>query len=149
MNITLSNLQVSADAPIGTVVAAVNVESEATNPTYTFKLRGMRNPITKKYASVPFKIEDMKLITTEAMPDAASRYVEIIVKNNENGHELSRAFTIQIVKGTGIKVINSSDSNQEFFDVSGRQLQTPQKGLNIIRQRNSDGSVTAKKVLIK
>lgn len=149
MNITLSNLQVSADAPIGTVVAAVNVESEATNPTYTFTLRGARNPITKKYASVPFKIEDMKLITTEAMPDAASRYVEIIVKNNENGHELSRTFTIQIVKGTGIKVINSSDSNQEFFDVSGRQLQTPQKGLNIIRQRNSDGSVTAKKVLVK
>lgn len=149
MNIVLSNLQVAADAPVGTVVAAVSVESEATNPTYTFTLRGARNPITKKYASVPFTIEDMKLITTEAMPAATSRYVEIIVKNNENGHELSRAFTIQIVGSTSVEAINIEDGQTEYFDISGRQLSTLQKGLNIVRQRKADGSAQVKKVVVK
>lgn len=144
-DIILSNLSVDKDAPIGTVVAEVIVESEATNPTYTFTLRGARNPITKKYASVPFKIEDLKLITTEEMPNSASRVVEIIVKNNENGHELSRTFTITINSSSAINEASTAVNGQAgYYSLDGQQQSAPRKGLNIIR----DGKQT-KKAIIK
>jgi len=144
-DIILSNLSVAQDAPVGTVVADVTVESEATNPTYTFTLRGARNPITKKYASVPFKIEDMKLVTTEEMPNSTSRLVEIIVKNNENGHELSRTFTINIVNSSGINDVNTVDNGKtDFYSLDGQRQNAPRKGLTIVRNGKQ-----VKKTIIK
>lgn len=143
MDILLSNLKVAKDAPVGTEVADVTVESEATNPTYTFTIRGARNPITKKYAEVPFTIQDMKLVTTAAMPDATSRFVEIIAKNNENGHELSRSFTIQIVGASSINVIKDTDGKASYYALDGQARETPQKGINIVRQ----GQQTKKTVI--
>lgn len=144
MDILLSNLKVDKNAPIGTEVADVTVESEATNPTYTFTLRGARNPITKKYAEVPFTIQDMKLVTTAAMPDATSRIVEIIAKNNENGHELSRSFTIQIVDASGINTLEMTEGAASYYTLDGQKRTEPLKGLNIVRQRQQ-----IKKILIK
>lgn len=143
-DILLSNLSVEATAPIGTVVATVTVESEASNPTYTFTVRGTRNPITHKYSSVPFTIEDMKLITTEEMPNVDSRIVEIIVKNNENGHELSRTFTINIVGSTDIDCVEVDNESSTYYSIGGQQQAIPHMGLNIVQKGKQ-----VKKIIIK
>ena len=143
-DILLSNLSVESTAPIGTTVATVTVVSEAVNPTYTFTLRGAKNPITNKYSSVPFTIEDMKLITTEEMPDVDSRIVEIIVKNNENEHELSRTFTISIIGPTDIQQVDVNDKGNTYYSLKGQQQDVPHKGVNIVQ----NGKYT-KKTIIK
>ncbi len=37
----------------------------------------------------------------------------------------------------------------EYFSVDGMRLNTPQKGLNIVRETNADGSVTTRRVIIQ
>lgn len=152
MDIILSSTKVAATAPVGTVVADVIVESEATNPTYSFTLKGPVNPITHKATTPPFEVKNMQLVTTKDLSDKAGKTqtFSITAKNNENGHELTRDFTISVVSSSGIVSITAADAAEtSFYTVDGRQLQTPQKGLNIVRQRSNDGSVTARKVMVK
>lgn len=47
--------------------------------------------------------------------------------------------------GTAIDNVKSADGTQTFFSIDGKQLQQPQRGLNIIRTGNGE----AKKVLMK
>lgn len=148
-NITLSNTTVSVDAPVGTVIADVNVESEATNPTYTYTLRGEYSPRTHKYRSVPFTIENDKLITTEAIdPEAGDRTIEITAKNNQNGYDVTRSFTITVVT-TGIQNVSWDHNQAEYYTIDGRCQKNLNKGLNIVRQKCADGSVQVKKIIIK
>ena len=152
MNIILSSTSVEATAPVGTVVADVTVESEATNPTYSFTLKGPVNPITHKASTPPFEVKDMQLVTTKDLSslEGKTQSFTMTVKNNENGHELSRDFTISVVGSAGIVSITSEDvAETSYFTVDGRQLQAPQKGLNIVRQRTKDGKVSARKVIMK
>ena len=152
MNILLSSTSVAATASVGTVVANVIVESEATNPTYTFTLKGPVNPITHKATTPPFEVKDMQLVTTKDLTEKAGKteIFSMTVKNNENGHELTRDFAISIVNSAGIVSITSADvTDTSYFTIDGRKLQAPQKGLNIVRQRTNDGQVTAHKVIMK
>ena len=152
MDIILSSTQVAATAPVGTVVANVTVESEATNPTYTFTLKGPVNPITHKATTPPFEVKDMQLVTTKDLSDKAGKKstFSITAKNNENGHELTRDFTISIVNSAGIVSISAAEAAEtSYYTIDGRQLQAPQKGLNIVRQRSVDGKVSARKVIMK
>lgn len=148
-NITLSNTTVSVDAPVGTVVADVIVESEATNPTYTYTIRGEYSPRTHKYRSVPFTIENDQLITTEAIdPEAGDRTIEITAKNNQNGYEVTRSFTIKVVT-TGIQNVTWTNQQTDYFTIDGQHLTTPHKGLNIVRQKCADGTIQVIKKIIK
>lgn len=151
MNIILSNSSISTNAPIGTVVADITVETEATNPTYTFTLKGPVNPITHKATTPPFEVKNMQLVTTKQMDaQAGTKTFTMTVKNNENGHELSRDFTINVVASAGIVDVQSTEVvSSEYFTVDGRQSSTPQKGLNIIRQRTKDGKIVVRKVINK
>lgn len=149
-NIILSNTSVSLDAPIGTIVATIIVESEATDPTYTFTIRGEYSPRTHKYRTAPFKIEDGMLITTEVMdPEAGDRTIEITAKNNENGYEITRSFTIKVGASSGVNNILSDCKKVEYYTIDGVRLQSLHKGVNIVRQTNSDGTTQIKKVIIK
>lgn len=149
-NIILSNTSVSLDAPIGTIVATVIVESEATDPTYTFTIRGEYSPRTHKYRTAPFKIEDGMLITTEVMdPEAGDRTIEITAKNNENGYEITRSFTIKVGASSGVNNILSDCKKVEYYTIDGVRLQSLHKGVNIVRQTTSDGTTQIKKVIIK
>jgi len=148
-NITLSNTTVSVDAPVGTVIANVTVESEATNPTYTYTIRGEYSPRTHKYRSVPFTIENDQLITTEAIdPEAGDRTIEITAKNNQNGYDVTRSFTIKVTT-TGIQNVTWTNQQADYFTTDGQHQATLRKGLNIVRQRNADGSIRVNKIIIK
>ena len=149
-NIILSNTTVAPDAPIGTVVATITVESEATNPTYTFTIRGEYSPRTHKYRSAPFKIEDNKLITTELMdPEAGDRTIEITAKNNENGYDVTRSFTIKLEDSSGVSSITINRTQVDYYTIGGVQMQSLHKGVNIVRSIDSDGSSHVNKVIIK
>lgn len=149
-NIILTNTSVSVDAPIGTIVATIIVESEATDPTYTFTIRGEYSPRTHKYRTAPFKIEDGMLITTEPMdPEAGDRSIEITAKNNENGYDITRSFTIKVGSSSGVNNIISDFKKVEYYTIDGVRMQSLHKGVNIIRQTNIDGTTQIKKVIIK
>lgn len=54
---------------------------------------------------------------------------------------------------TGVKTAitdgNAKISSQELFDVAGRRITTPQKGVNIIRTTYADGTVKTTKFIKK
>ena len=149
MDILLSNLSVSADAPVGTEVASVTVESEASNPTYSFVVEGPKSMLPPfKRTSVPFEVKNMKLVTTGALTKE-SYNIYVTVTNTINNHTLERTFTIKVTDPAGIVSVNAADHESEYFSIDGRQLSAPQQGLNIVRQRQANGSVTARKVMVK
>ncbi|MBR2292449.1 MAG: hypothetical protein IJ868_09125 [Prevotella sp.] len=43
----------------------------------------------------------------------------------------------------------ASEGAKTYFDLNGRRLSTPQKGISIVRQKLQDGSVVTRKVVIK
>ena len=149
MDILLSNLSVSADAPAGTEVASVTVESEASNPTYSFKVEGPKSMIPPfKRTSVPFEVQDMKLVTTGALTKE-SYNIYVTVTNINNSHTLERSFTIKVTNPAGVVNITAVDGGEAtYFTVGGQQLTAPRKGLNIVRQRTANGT-KARKVMMK
>lgn len=53
---------------------------------------------------------------------------------------------------TGISNIGVSDADvvsTEYFSPSGTKLSAPQRGLNIVRQKMSDGTVRTRKTIVK
>lgn len=53
---------------------------------------------------------------------------------------------------TGISNIGVSDADvvsTEYFSPSGTRLNAPQRGLNIVRQKMSDGTVRTRKTIVK
>lgn len=145
-NITLSANSVSLDAPAGTEVATVSVESEATNPTYTFTVVGEYNIVFHTQMPVPFKVENGKLVTTETIdPEYGDHIVvEITVKNNENGHSLTRTFTIKLTNSSGINHVSTDErKGDSFYRLDGQKINTPQKGVNIIRNGKQAKKVIA------
>ena len=111
-----------------TIVADIIVESEANNPTYTFTLKGPVNPITHKASTPPFEVKNMKLVTTQQMDDKEGKKTfTMTVKNNENGHELSRNFTINVVGTAGIITTTATNVGEtSIYALDGHQLQTYQ-----------------------
>ena len=150
-DITLSSTQVQAGQPAGTYVCDVVVESEATNPVYTYTLKGTYNPITHTTATPPFKIEDDKLYTTKVLDAGKNQKVTIIAKNTKNGGSVERTFNIKVTADpTGVtEICVETVGPRQYFSASGVQLPVPGKGLNIIRQRMSDGTTKTVKVFNK
>lgn len=96
-DIKLSNNKVKEGQPAGTVVGEVTVESEASNPTYEFSIRGEYNIIIHDYAKAPFVVEDGQLKTTEVLKSEDGDYtIEITATNKANKKSVTRQFTIHV-----------------------------------------------------
>ena len=114
-NIVLSSTQVKEKQPIGTVVGKITVESEATNPSYTFSVRGPYSIILHKYTEAPFEIVNGELRTTKELNASdGDRRIEITVKNTSNNQELTQAFTISVVSSSASDVSLSSSVGMSY-----------------------------------
>ncbi len=150
-NIVLSHNIVLAGKPKGTKVGDITVESEAENPTYSFKVQGEWAPLWGDYLPAPFEVKNGELVTTEDNLEVGDYTVTITATNTKNKASVSRDFTIHV---SNVDAISSAQApattaSEQYFSPSGAQLSTPQPGLNIIRQRMSDGSTRTTKVILK
>lgn len=148
-DILLSNYSVAEGQPAGTVVGAVTIESEATNPTYTYKLVGDYSIVFHKNLPAPFKIENGNLVTTESLKNSdGPRTVTITATNSQNGGSVTRSFTIQVISSTGIESNTVKNvSTENYYNISGEKLSTPQKGINIVKRIYTDGTTKTEKIL--
>lgn len=151
-NITLSNNTIMANKPAGAVVGTVNVESEAENPTYEYKVVGEYNVIFHANMPAPFKVVDGQLVTTEALSmEDGNRNIEITATNTKNKGSVTRAFTIVVTLTDGIQLVETTPAvvAEERFTLSGTSTgRNSRKGVSLRRQRLSDGSSVVKKVIV-
>lgn len=139
--------------PSGTVVGNIEVESEATNPTYTFTIKGAYSVILHTYLTVPLKVEDGCLVTTEDInvedyPEGME--IQITAKNNENGGEITRHFIIAMSGTSDIVNLNNNSSNvvsKHIYTLSGLRVNKDYRGLTIIKRTTTEGKVESIKVL--
>lgn len=149
-DITLSNLSVSADSPVGTEVATVEVVNEAQiPPTYAFTLKGSYNPITHKYSTVPFEVVNGKLVTTKELTEGTKTFS--MTATDQKGYSITRSFTITITSATGIVSIdgNVQSIGTTYYDLQGTKMTHQQKGLRIIERNLGNGAKQVYKQIIK
>ncbi len=151
-NILLSNNTVQTSQPAGTVVGSVTVESEATNPTYTFTIQGEYSPIFHTYLPAPFQVVDGFLVTSKELklddyPQGIG--IDITAKNNENGGSVTRHFTIYITNSAGIDnlVTDQDVILEQTYNLLGQHAVSSQKGIQVVRRKMSDGSVRTTKIV--
>ena len=147
-DIVLSNYTVTEGLPAGAVVGSITVESEASNPAYTYKLVGEYSIVFHKYLTAPFNVVNGNLVTTESLNSAeGNRLVTITATNTQTGASVSRDFTIQVLSSTGVKEnLVTTESTVEYYNIAGEKLSTPRKGINIIKHVYADGSSKVEKV---
>lgn len=96
-DITLSNTTVKEKQPAGTVVGKVTVESEASNPTYEYSVRGEYSIILHDYIKAPFIIENEELKTTESLnKEDGDWIIDITATNVNNNLSYTKQFTIHV-----------------------------------------------------
>ena len=149
-DIILSNTDVLAEQPAGTVVGDIEVETEATdNPTYTWEILGPYNPILHKRLPAPFEVKDGQLVTTDVLAfKDGNRAITITVTDNK-GNSLSRDFTIKVLNSSGISGVENDNNciSTTTYDLGGRKNAGIGDGVNIQTQRFADGTRKAKKLL--
>lgn len=154
-NILLSNNTILSMKPAGSTVGQVTVESEATNPTYTFKVLGEYSPLFHTNMPAPFKVENGTLVTTEQLNQAdypEGINIEITATNDQNKASVTRHFTILVTSTDGISDFTVDEAGVEsetYYSASGLLLDAPQKGINVVRQKMSDGNVRSIKKILK
>lgn len=151
-NIYLSNTTVAYSQPVGTVVGDVTVESEATNPTYTYKVMGEYNVVFHTTMPAPFKVVDGQLVTTEVLTEeeyGTEINITVTVTNTKNNGSVTRNFTIKLADASGIIDVKEPNmiTGKSYFTAAGAQLNNMQQGINIVRKRMADGSVSTIKVI--
>lgn len=150
-DITLSNYTVAAGQPVGTFVADIQVESEATDPKYSYVLKGKYSPRQHKYLEAPFKVENNKLYTTEELEEGEET-LTITATNTKNNGSVERTFTITVGSINGISNLSDGEAivvKETIFSPAGHRLETLQKGLNILYRQMSDGSIKTIKIIQK
>lgn len=78
----------------------------------------------------------------------------VTIKTDETVVEDNASAAKQIVfveggEATGIEGVNTETVSTEYFNLNGVRVAAPQKGLNIIKKRMTDGSVKTLKVMVK
>ena len=153
-DIYLSNNSVKSMQPAGTAVGDITVVSEATNPTYTFSIKGEYSVLFHTYLPAPFQIVNGVLVTTEEInadehPEGIT--IEITATNDQNKASVTRHFTINITGASGIEETMKGEAevvSESIYSPTGELLSSPRKGINIIRKRMADGSVKGNKIII-
>lgn len=143
LNITLSNTSVALNKPIGTVVGAVTVESDAKNPTYTFEVKGKKG-FGGKYSEAPFEVKDGNLVTTKVLSDSDFKAgtfgdkvceVNITATNTALGTSITRSFQISIKDASGINDVTIDENAPvEYYNLQGVKVENPENGIFIKRQ---------------
>lgn len=150
-NITLSSHEVQGGLPAGTYVCKVDVESEATNPVYEYELKGKYSARQHTYLDPVFDILDDQLYTNKELKAGTTQEVTITAKNVLNNGTVTRTFKITVTDGpAGVSDVTAVPVGaRQYYSTTGMQLNTPAKGLNIIRQRMTDGTTKTVKVFKK
>ena len=134
--------------PAGAVVGQIDVVSEAENPTYKFKVVGPYSVVFHTNLPAPFEVVDGQLVTTKELSlEDGDREIEITATNTKNNASVTRAFTILVTATDGIQLVESAvKATEEIYNLNGVR-QTEAKGISVMRQRLSDGSVkTVKRI---
>ena len=157
---TLTNKNVAFNQPAGTVVSDVNVESEIENCTFSFKVTTETVFSHGKRIPAPFEVikyaeNNYKLVTTEVF--TKEEYVDpdypiyITVTNDQNGgtYTNDKPISITFTDASGIIDVKEADmiTDKSYYTAAGAQLNEMQQGINIVRRKMADGSVSTIKVI--
>lgn len=94
--LSLSKTKFALGTAPNVALADVTVSCEDPNAQFDFTVQGPVN-ITGKYTTSPYKIENMKLISTEQIKDATKfKFAHITVTNKNTGESYVKDFTISI-----------------------------------------------------
>lgn len=140
LNITLSNTSVALNQPVGTVVGAVTVESDAKDPIYSYEVKGKKT--FAGYKNAPFEVKDGNLVTTAVLSESNFKdglgdqcEVNITATNTALGTSVTRTFQLSIKNSTGINdVMIDKNAPVEYYNLQGVKVENPEKGIFIKRQ---------------
>ena len=153
-NIILSNNVVLANQPSGAVVGSVTVESEATDPTYTFSIKGEYSILFHTYLPAPFQVTDGILVTTQPLsmedyPEGIN--IDITATNNSNKASVTRHFTIFVTDDTAVPDIIADKArtvlDETYYSLTGKVTDGAEKGVVILRRTYSDGTTQVLKII--
>lgn len=103
--ISLSGTSVNTKAPVGTFVAAIAVESQATAPVYTYSLKGQYNFWTQEYADPAFYVSNDSLWTAKVFDlekDGNTCDITIKATNKSNKKSIEKTFSISLLSPTSL-----------------------------------------------
>ena len=151
LDITLSTTELQAGLPAGTPLSKIYVKSEIEG-MYNFKITGPYNIVTRKYASVPFKVNfNQELVSTQSL-NAGDEYEVIITASTMEGESLKREFVLTVSNDTEVPGI-AGEQKQEFYSISGVKINSAETelepGIYIRVQRQPDGTSKKTKVVIR
>ena len=106
-----------------------------------------------KDLTIGFRTDGYKLASLEYTNDASTGWFKIDnVHLTWNSEDVPAAVAI-IANEIATGISNSNKGlelkGQQFYTVNGMKLSAPQKGINIVKNLMSDGSVKTTKVMIK
>ena len=115
-DILLSNMTVEENQPAGTVVAKVEVVSEATNPEYEYSVRGTYSAILHDYIKVPFTIEGDELKTTEELKVSSRKEwtIEITATNKANKGTCTKSFVIKVLSASEADILPTTGVSLKY-----------------------------------
>ena len=69
--------------------------------------------------------------------------------NNQNKATLTRNFTIKLGDASGITDVKEANmiTGKSYYTAAGAQLNDMQPGINIVRKRMADGSISTVKII--
>ncbi len=147
-DILLSNKTVLA-GKLGAEVGDLVVESEATNPVYTYEIVGEYNPLFHMNMPAPFEVKDGKLVTTEALLLEDGDRNITIKATNQKGASISRDFIIKVTSTSGIVEISAVPASAVYYNAEGVRLSQPVRGVNVVKYTYADGTQKTVKQVIK
>ncbi len=114
-NITLSNLTVKENLPVGTVVGSITVADETPDDTHTLDIIPPLD-IDGNVTTVPFKIENNKLITTEVLSCNLRVNYELTIKaTDKSNNSYEKPFLISVIANPLNGVTTSEYNNFNVY----------------------------------
>ena len=108
-DISLTTTTVSSDTEVGAFVAALEIQSEIKDASYSYKITGPYNPVTKRYGAIPFSIDDKgNLLTTKELEVGKEYKAIITVTNKTTGESFSKEFIIKVVDTSAVDTLKHS-----------------------------------------
>mgnify|MGYP003213038361 CR=1 FL=1 len=105
--LNLSTTSIPLGAAAGVALADVVVLCEDESAVFSFTVEGPEG-LFGRVAS-PYRVENMKLVSTETITDAAKfKYALITVTNTATGESLTREFTLQLNSGGSVASVFSN-----------------------------------------
>ena len=145
-DISLTTTTVPSDTEVGAVVAVLEIQSEIEDASYTYKITGPYNPITKRYGSIPFSIDENGNLLTTGELEIGKEYKAIItVTNTTTGESFKKEFVIKVVD------VSEVDSLEYAFEIKqqGNILTVNSSGYGMMDICTLQGASICQKSLTK